>query len=223
MSTPAAGGDSLTRLQLALDDIEREDVLPLLDLVVDQIDIVEVGTPLVIRYGVELVSRIKQRYPQLEVLCDAKIMDAAHYEAALAFDAGANYVTVLGLTDNGSVRGAVEAAAERGAQIMADMICVPDLVGRARELQELGVHVVAVHTGIDQQARGRTPLDDLRSLATSGLAVPLAVAGGVNRECAADYLALNPSILIVGGGITAAADPAAEATAIRRIIEGIRP
>ena len=106
---------------------------------------------------------------------------------------------------------------------MADLICVPDLVARARRLQELGVHVVAVHTGVDQQALGRTPLDDLRALAESDLVVPLAVAGGVTSETAGDYLALKPDILIVGGGITGAPDPAAEAVRLRQLIEGANP
>ena len=44
----------------------------------------------------EPVRRIKERFPCLEVLCDTKIMDAGAYEARLAFEAGADYVTVLG-------------------------------------------------------------------------------------------------------------------------------
>lgn len=209
-----------TKLQLALDDIDRDAIFPLLDQVAGQIDIVEVGTPLVIRYGVELVRRIKQRYPALAVLCDVKIMDAAYYESELAFEAGADYATILALTDDGSVVDSVRAAADHGKRIMADLICVPDLVARARQLQEMGVHVVAVHTGVDQQAQGRAPLDDLRTLAESDLRVPLAVAGGVTSETAPAYLALKPAILIVGGGITGAPDPAAEAIRLRRIIEG---
>ena len=213
----------MTKLQLALDDLDRADLFPLLDQVAAQLDIVEVGTPMVIRYGLEPVRAIKQRHPQLAVLCDAKIMDAAYYEAALAFEAGADCATILALTDDGSVTGAVQAAADHGGRIMADLICVPDLVARARRLQELGVHVVAVHTGVDQQALGRTPLDDLRALAESDLVVPLAVAGGVTSETAGDYLALKPDILIVGGGITGAPDPAAEAVRLRQLIEGANP
>ena len=208
------------RLQLALDDIDRADVLPLLDRVAGYVDIVEVGTPLIIRYGLAVVSDIKRHVPGVEVLCDAKIMDAAHYEASLAFDAGADYVTVLALTDDGSVTGCVRAAAQFGAKVMADLICVTDLAARATELQLLGVDVVAVHTGVDQQARGRTPLGDLRTLANSGVTVPIAVAGGITCDTAADYLALDPGILIVGSGITGAADAVAEAARMRGIVDG---
>ena len=209
-----------TQLQLALDDITREEVFPLLDQVGPFVDIVEVGTPLLMRYGVSVITEIKQRYPDMKVLSDAKIMDAAYYEAALSFDAGADYVTFLALTDDGSAAQCVRAARDRGGLVVADMICVPGLVQRARRLAELGADIIAVHTGVDQQALGRTPLDDLRTLAASGTGVPLAVAGGITRSTAADYLVLGPHILIVGSGITSASDVAAEASYLHEIIRG---
>jgi 3-hexulose-6-phosphate synthase len=208
------------QLQLALDDITREEIFPLLEKIVDFVDIVEVGTPLLMRYGVSVITEIKQRHPDLKLLSDAKIMDAAYYEAALSFDAGADYVTFLALTDDGSVAECVRAARDRGGLVVADMICVPGLAQRARRLASLGADILAVHTGVDQQALGRTPLDDLRTLAASGTGVPLAVAGGINRSNAADYLALSPRIVIVGGGITSASDVTAEAACLHEIIRG---
>jgi 3-hexulose-6-phosphate synthase len=214
------GPASTTRLQLALDDISREEIFPLLEKTGDSVDIVEVGTPLLMRYGVCVITEIKRHFPALQVLSDAKIMDAAYYEAALSFDAGADYVTFLGLTDDGSVTECARAARDRGGLVVADMICVPDLAQRARQLARLGTDILAVHTGVDQQARGRTPLDDLRTLTASATGVPLAVAGGISRSTAADYLALRPHVLIVGSGITGAADPAAEAACLHEIIRG---
>ena len=138
-------------------------------------------------------------------------------EAHLAFNAGADYVTFLALTDDLSVAECVRAAQEQGRKVMADMICVTDLANRARELEDAGVHVIAVHTGVDQQARGRTPLGDLQILADSVSTTALAVAGGISLNTAPSY---DPAILIVGSGITRAADPAAETRALRKTIEG---
>ena len=210
----------MTLLQLALDDISHVDALALLDRVQQDIDIVEIGTPLLMRYGMDIVRDVKKRFPGVDLLCDAKIMDAAGFEAAMAFDAGADYVTVLAVTDDLSVAECVRAAREHGRKVVADMICVADLAARARTLEELGADVIAVHTGVDQQARGRTPLQDLKALAATVSHTPLAVAGGINRSTAKEYLLHGPSILIVGSGITGAADPAAETHALRRILEG---
>lgn len=210
-----------TQLQLALDDITREEIFPLLEKIADHVDIVEAGTPLLMRYGITIITEIKQRYPHLKVLSDAKIMDAAYYEAAMSFEAGADYVTFLAVTDDGSVAECVRAAHDHGGVVVADMMCVPDLSARARALAALGVGVLAVHTGVDQQTLGRTPLDDLRELVQANTGVPLAVAGGINRHTAADYLALGPRILIVGSGITGADDIAAEAAYLHDFIRKV--
>ena len=42
------------------------------------------------------------------------------------------------------------------------MICVEDIPKWVRELEAIGVHGIAVHTGVDQQKAGRTPLEDLK-------------------------------------------------------------
>lgn len=183
------------------------------------VDIVEVGTPLMMRYGLGVIGELKSRFPSLTVLCDTKIMDAAAYEAALAFDAGADWVTVLAVTDDASIRGCVDEAHRRGRRVMADMICAPDLGTRARVLETMGVNCVAVHTGVDQQAAGRTPLDDLRTLATVVQTAAVAVAGGITEASLAGYLALHPDIVIVGGGITRAQDPVAATRALRSMLD----
>ncbi|CAL8973161.1 3-hexulose-6-phosphate synthase [Propionicimonas sp. T2.31MG-18] len=185
-------------------------------------DIVEVGTPLLMRYGVDIITEIKAKHPAIKLLSDAKIMDAAHDEAAMSFDAGADYVTILALTDDGSVREAVRAARERpGTKVVADMICVRELPVRARELAALGVDMLAVHTGVDQQALGRSPLDDLRELTAAGTGLCLAVAGGIRAATLAQYLHYRPQVVIVGSGIISAPDPVAEAWQIHQLVRGV--
>lgn len=87
------------KLQLALDELTLPEALVFIDKVVDDVDIIEVGTPFLIREGVNAIKVIKEKYPHKEVLVDAKIMDGGHFESQLLFDAGADYVTVLGVTD----------------------------------------------------------------------------------------------------------------------------
>lgn len=207
------------KLQLACDDLSLEEALRLIEEVKEYIDIVEIGTPMVIEYGMEPVRRVKKMFPKLEVLADLKIMDAGYYEAKEALEAGADYVTVLGVTDDLTVKGCVDAAREYGAQVVVDMICVQDLEGRIRKMEEIGAHFVSVHVGVDQQAQGRTPLDDLRIMRGAVTRAKVSVAGGISASTISQYKALGPEVVIVGGGITHAEDPAEAAKAISR---GIR-
>ena len=107
-------GGSNMKLQLALDDITLEDAVELLDKVHPYVDIIEVGSPFIIEEGMRPVRIFKEKYPDCEILADTKIMDAGEYEAEETFKAGADYCTVLGVTDTLTIEGCVKAAKEYG-------------------------------------------------------------------------------------------------------------
>jgi len=208
----------MVKLQLALDDWGLEESVRLVEKVRDEVDIIEVGTPFMMVYGLEAVRRLKKEFPRHEVLCDAKIMDAGAYEAKLCFEAGADYVTVLGVTDNATVKACVDTARQHGKKTVVDMICVPDLPERIRTLETIGVEYLAVHTGVDQQASGRTPLDDLKEMRAASKTAKIAVAGGLKSGNIAPCLPYRPAVVIVGGGILNAPDPVAETRKIKSIL-----
>lgn len=207
------------KLQLAIDELNLTEALEQLEELIQYVDIVEVGTPFVIDAGREAVRQIKSKFPQVDVLCDAKIMDAGAYEAQLAFEANAEYVTVLGVTDDLTIKGCVEEAKKHGKKIMVDMITVADFANRVPQVEALGVDVIAVHTGADQQAAGRTPLEDLAEMKKHVKNVQVAVAGGINSQTVREYMALNPDIVIVGSGILNAEDPVKEARLIAEALK----
>ena len=122
------------KLQIALDDLTLEQALSLMNEIRDYVDIIEIGTPFVYQYGMEAVRVMKQNFPDKEVLADMKIMDAGAYESEEALAVGADYVTVLGVTDNLTIKGCVEAAEKYGKEVVVDMICVPDMPKRIAEL-----------------------------------------------------------------------------------------
>ncbi len=108
------------KLQLALDDITLTAALTLVDKVREYIDIIEVGTPFLYEEGLAAVRELRKRFPEKEVLADMKIMDAGEYETRQALKAGADYVTVLGVTDILTVKGCLAVAAAIGKTIVAD-------------------------------------------------------------------------------------------------------
>lgn len=208
------------KLQLALDDLSLEEALELTEEVNEFIDIIEIGTPMIIEYGVKPIEIMKKRFPQLEILADLKIMDAGYYEAEEALKVGADYITVLGVTDNLTIQGCVDAAKDYHGKVVVDMICVDNLKERIKKVEELGVDIVSVHTGVDQQAMGRTPLDDLKIMKEAVRKAKISVAGGISTDTIEKYKALSPEIIIVGSGITHAKNAKEAAKKIKQAIRG---
>lgn len=209
------------KLQLALDDISLAGALALVEAVRAHIDIIEIGTPLIIAEGLAPVRAMKARFPDLEILADLKIMDAGAHEARLAFAAGADYVTVLAVTDIATIKGCLDTAAGFGKTVVADMICIENMARRIAELEDVGVTALAVHTGVDQQAAGRTPLDDLKLMKEYSRQSQIFVAGGIKHGTLGQYFDLGADVAIVGSGICQAAAPVQEAKAFRDMINAL--
>lgn len=209
------------KLQIALDG-ELQESLTILQAVHAFVDIAEVGTPLIFREGMSAVQHLRRTFPTLPLLADLKIMDAGEEEATIAFAAGCSLVTVLGVTQEATLRGALAAAGRFGGQIMVDMMQVPDPIPQARRFLAMGCHYLCVHTAHDLQA-AQTPLATLRQLRQELPDAPLAVAGGINPDTIDAVAALRPAIIIVGSAITQAAKPAQAARMLRERIQAHDP
>ena len=98
------------KLQLALDLVNIPQAIEVVSQVADHVDVVEIGTPVVINEGLRAVKELKDAFPNVTVLADLKIMDAAGYEVSQAAAAGADIVTILAVAEDESIKGAVAEA-----------------------------------------------------------------------------------------------------------------
>ncbi|MNI15566.1 3-hexulose-6-phosphate synthase [compost metagenome] len=206
------------KLQLALDLVNIPEAIALVKEVEAYIDIVEIGTPVVINEGLRAVKEMKEAYPNLTVLADLKIMDAGGYEVMKAIEAGADIVTVLGVSDDSTIKGAVEEAKKHNKKIMVDMINVRNMEQRAKEIDELGVDYICVHSGYDHQAAGINSFEELTTIKRVVKQAKTAIAGGIKIETLPEVIRANPDLVIVGGGITGQADKPAVAAEIQKLV-----
>lgn len=208
-------------LQLALDLVNIPEAKQVVAEVAEFIDIVEIGTPVVINEGLHAVKAIKEAFPQLRVLADLKIMDAGGYEVAKASEAGADIITVLGVSDDATIKGAVAEALKQGKQVMVDMINVKDIESRAVEIDALGVDYICVHSGYDHQAEGKNSFEELAAIKRVVKHAKTAVAGGIKMETLPEVIQANPDLVIVGGGITGQSDKKAVAAKMNQLVKQV--
>ncbi|MHB8175906.1 MAG: orotidine 5'-phosphate decarboxylase / HUMPS family protein, partial [Thermoleophilia bacterium] len=173
-------------LQLALDFLDLPRALAVADEAMrGGVDWLEAGTPLIKSEGLEAVRELKRRFPAATIVADLKTMDAGRFEMESAAKAGASIAGVLGAASDATISECIEVGRNYGLQVIVDMIEVADPVLRARQAEELGADFIGIHTAIDQQMRGEAPLDLIQRVAAA-VSVPLAVAGGINSETAAE-------------------------------------
>ncbi|TWJ81001.1 3-hexulose-6-phosphate synthase [Bacillus paralicheniformis] len=165
------------------------------------------------------MKEMKAAFPNLKVLADLKIMDAAGYEVMKASEAGADIITILGAAEDMSIKGAVEEAKAQGNKILVDMIGIKDIKSRAKELDELGVDYICVHTGYDLQAIGQNSFEDLMTIKNVVKNAKTAIAGGIKLDTLPEVVKLKPDLVIVGGGIANQDDKAAAAAKMKQMIQ----
>lgn len=183
-------------------------------------DWIEIGTPLVKSEGAEGIRSMRREFPDKKIIADTKTMDVGGFEVEIMAKAGADIVTVLGLANDSTISEAVAAGRKYGAEIMIDMINVPDRVARSKEVAALGVSYICLHMGIDSQMKGETaPIDVLKEI-VSAVPVPIAVAGGINVDTARRFVEAGATTVIVGGAIIKAADVKGAAKMIKDAMSG---
>lgn len=205
-------------LQVALDFMILERALKVAEEAVKGgVDWIEVGTPLIKSEGMRAVREIKRRFKK-PVVADLKTMDVGRVEVEMAAKSGASVVTVLSLADDSTIEDSIKAARKYGARVMVDLINHPEPAKRAKEVEKLGADYVCVHVGVDQQMLGKNPLEILREVASS-VSIPVAAAGGINSETAANIVKNGADIVIVGGAIIKAPNVEEAARRIKEAIE----
>jgi 3-hexulose-6-phosphate synthase len=192
-------------VQLSLDLIDLDEALRTAEIALRAgVDWLEVGTPLIIAEGMRGVRELRARYPDVPIVADLKTMDGGWLEAELMAKAGATMLVVMGQAHEETVELVVKAGREFGAKVMGDNMAMPDPVGGAKRLEELGCDYIVHHIGYDRRTLRRerglstpTPLDQLREI-VQAVSVPVQAVGGLTVEQAMETPQYGAPLVVIG-------------------------
>ena len=204
-------------LQVAMDYTSLSKALVMAALVAPEVDIIEIGTPLCKAAGLEAIRAMREVCPDKLILADFKTPDVGGLEATMAFDAGADMLTVIGGAATATVKEAFAVTQKRGKEMLMELTGVRDILARAAEWRQIGIDRIVYHREWDAQSAGREwteeDKDIMRKLIDMGYKVT--ATGGMTIDILPFFAELPISVLICGRGIRETPDPRASARQMR--------
>ena len=195
-------------LQIALDVPNIERVKKIIsELPESDRIILEVGTPLLKKYGVNVIRDLRKVAKDMFIVADLKTLDVGKVEVDIAFEETADAVVVAGLATPETIDKFIKEAKRLGIYAIMDLMNVDDPVEKLRSLKRLP-DVAILHRAIDAEKTGKTRWDLIKEMRQTfqGQKFLVAVAGGITPETAPDALANGADIIIVGRYITQSKD-----------------
>lgn len=208
-------------LQIAIDLPSLEETLNVLNQVPNSDHIVfEIGTPLLKRFGSEVVLKLREVKPDSFFVLDFKTLDVGNLEVRLAADATANAVVVSGLAQLNTITKAIKEADKTGLLTYVDMMNVENPIKRLEEIFNTGYtpNVIELHRAIDNEQL-EPPWKLARELKRK-FKILVAVAGGIREENLGEVLGSGADIVIVGRAITKSRDIKGS---VRRFMRFLKP
>src|SRR2546422_1226595 len=133
MTKKRAWNGKWPKVQVALDLIHLKDALRIAKAANRAgVEWVEAGTPLIKSEGMRSVRELKRALPAAVVVADMKTLDAGAIETEIAFEAGADIVSLSGLADDSTIKGSARGKDRYNKRLMVDplMTTSPGLMGR---------------------------------------------------------------------------------------------
>jgi bifunctional enzyme Fae/Hps len=196
-------------LQVALDNPNIDQILGVIKSLPDSDHLIlEAGTPLIKRYGTDVISKLREVAANAFIVADLKTLDTGNLEARMVADATADAVVVSALAPTSTIDKVIEEAHKTGIYAVLDTLNLPDPMPLLIKLKTLP-DVVELHRAIDVEETeyqwGSIP--EIKALAEKqSKNVLIAVAGGVRVDNIGEALGAGADILVVGRAITNAKD-----------------
>ncbi|RZB32656.1 MAG: bifunctional enzyme Fae/Hps [Candidatus Argoarchaeum ethanivorans] len=174
--------------------------------------IIEAGTPLIKRYGVDVIEKIREARNNPFIVADLKTLDTGNLEVRMAADATADAVVISGLAPTSTIEKAIKEAKKTGVYSVIDMLNVKDAAGLIDNLS-VKPNIVELHRAIDLENTVATGWDSIQKIKKISGKILVAVAGGIRIDklkpsdhTVDEALAAGADIIVVGRDITKAKD-----------------
>ena len=207
-------------LQVALDLTDIDKALSVVSQLPDSDHLIlEAGTPLIKRYGIDVVNRLRENKPGIFIVADLKTLDTGNLEVRMTADSSADAVVISGLAPVSTIEKSIKEAKKTGIYSVIDMLNVKDPLGVLKSLS-MNPDVVEIHRAIDNESSEKERWDLIEKIKKEFSDILVGVAGGIRPENCQEALESGADILIAGRAITAAKDVEGAARKFLKMFKG---
>ncbi|MCL2115583.1 MAG: bifunctional 5,6,7,8-tetrahydromethanopterin hydro-lyase/3-hexulose-6-phosphate synthase [Methanobrevibacter sp.] len=178
--------------------------------------LLEAGTPLIKKFGVGVVSKIRQLRPDAFIIADLKTLDVGRIEVKMAADETADAVAISGLGTIESIEKAIHEAQKQGIYSMLDMMNVDNFTEKLSEINDnLKPNIVLLHRNVDLETLKAEKGENINDMSEWGNIKAIkellgnslvAVAGGITPQNIEEAIKKGADIIIGGRYITGSRD-----------------
>lgn len=183
------------KLQVSLDLPQLEKAVAYALEIQNEVDIIEVGSLLIYKYGEQAIKQFREALPQTLILADMKIADRGKEASKIAFQAGADWVTVVAGTSKNVIHTVCSTAHDMGKKVMLDLIDASSLGQSALEAQTLGVDALLFHKPTDEHAQELSA--DQWDIVKGNTKLPVFIAAPITRDSLKIILSFKPDGIII--------------------------
>lgn len=170
-------------IQIALDQTDLISAIEVAKNVESFVDVIEVGTILAFAEGMNAVKTLRNNHQDHILVCDMKTTDGGAILARMAFEAGADWITVSAAAHIATIGACKNIADELGREIQIE-IYGNWTFADAQAWVDLGITQAIYHRSRDAELAGiswtNEDLEKMRQLSELGL--ELSITGGIVPE-----------------------------------------
>ncbi|CAG9406170.1 TPA: 3-keto-L-gulonate-6-phosphate decarboxylase UlaD [Providencia alcalifaciens] len=170
-------------IQIALDQTNLKDALVVANNVESFVDVIEIGTILAFAEGMNAVSTLRRNHPSHIIVCDMKTTDGGAILSKMAFEAGADWITVSAAAHIATITACKKVADEFKREIQIELYGNWTL-DDAQRWVDLGIKQAIYHRSRDAELAGVGwgPEDLTKMRQLSDLGLELSITGGIVPE-----------------------------------------
>ncbi|KKP22583.1 MAG: 3-hexulose-6-phosphate synthase [candidate division TM6 bacterium GW2011_GWF2_28_16] len=203
------------KLQVSFDINDLENAIFIAKQVYKFADILEVGSTLINKYGLESVKRFKKEFPEKTIYADVKLIDRIEDTIIDYAAIGANYISVLAGTTNNIIHTATQIAHENKCKIALDLVDSHSLGQSAMDSKALDIDAIIFH-GPHEAENLDILLEEWENV-SGNTDTPIFISG-ITKENINKIISLDPAGIIIGTEITHSNNPAKEAEFFKNLL-----